>query len=244
MNAFESLYLGTEGVVPSLDGATTWLNSEPLTPEALRGRVVAFDFCTYTCINWLRTLPYVRAWSEKYGSQGFVVVGVHTPEFPFEHELDYIRPQLARRGIAYPVAVDNDYGVWQAFANQYWPALYLADADGEIRYHHFGEGAYEDSERAIQRLLGVEDELVDVEPSGDEVPAVWEDVRSPETYLGYERAGNLASPGGATLESRAYALPPRLELNQWALSGRWTLAAGPRLPRRGRRPARVPFPRA
>jgi hypothetical protein len=223
---FDRIRMGTDGAVPSLDGATAWINSEPLTPAALRGRVVAFDFCTYTCINWLRTLPYIRAWNEKYGPQGLTVVGIHTPEFPFEHDLDNIRPQLAGRGIDYPVAVDNDYAVWQAFSNNYWPALYIADRDGEIRYHHFGEGAYAESEREIQRLLGIEDGLVDAEPLGDEVSASWDDVRSPETYLGYERAEAFASPGGASLESRSYALPERLHLNQWALEGSWTMQLG------------------
>jgi hypothetical protein len=212
--------------VPSLDGATAWLNSEPLTPEALRGRVVAFDFCTYTCINWLRTLPYVRAWNERYGPLGLTVVGIHTPEFPFEHDLDNIRPQLAGRGIEYPVAVDNDYAVWQAFDNHYWPALYIADQAGAIRFHHFGEGAYEESERAIQQLLGVDGELASVAPAGDEVSANWDDVRSPETYLGYERADAFASPGGAALERRRYELPPRLDLNRWALAGEWTMQLG------------------
>jgi hypothetical protein len=216
---------GTRAAIPSLDGATAWINTDPLTPESLRGRVVAFDFCTYTCINWLRTLPYVRAWNERYGAQGLTVVGIHTPEFPFEHDLDNIRPQLAGRGVTYPVAVDNDYAVWQAFDNHYWPALYLADQDGAIRFHHFGEGAYEESERAIQGLLGVEGEVVSVEPAGDEVSAVWEDVRSPETYLGYERADAFASPGGAARERRRYELP-ELELNQWALGGEWTIQPG------------------
>jgi hypothetical protein len=226
MSFFDRIRVGTEGAVPSLDGATAWINSEPLTPEALRGRVVAFDFCTYTCINWLRTLPYLRAWSDTYGPHGFTVVGIHTPEFPFEHDLDNIRPQLAARGIEYPVAVDNDYAVWRAFDNHYWPALYIADRDGDIRYHHFGEGAYVESEREIQGMLGFDDDLVSVEPAGDEVSATWEDVRSPETYLGYERAETFASPGGAALEQRRYELPPQLGLNEWALAGEWTMQLG------------------
>ena len=217
----------SQGSVPSLAGATSWLNSEPLTPEGLRGRVVAFDFCTYTCINWLRTVPYIRAWQAKYAGRGFTVVGVHTPEFPFERELPFIREELARRGIEYPVAVDSDYGVWQAFDNHYWPALYLADADGQIRFSHFGEGRYDDIERAIQQLLGVDEDLVAVDPQGDEVSALWEDVRSPETYLGYERAESLASPGGGRLnETRTYGLPEQLRLNQWALAGQWTMRPG------------------
>jgi hypothetical protein len=232
MSVSERLLSTSEGAVPSLDGATSWVNSEPLTPADLRGKVVAFDFCTYTCINWLRTMPYVRAWYEKYRDRGFVVVGVHTPEFPFERDLDNIRPQLAARGVEYPVAVDSDYGVWQAFDNHYWPALYIADGSGEIRYHHFGEGRYDDSEQAIQMLLhdagaDVDDGLVSAEPRGDEVGANWEDLRSPETYLGVERAESFASPGGAALDrARAYELPPRLQLNQWALAGTWTMRPG------------------
>ena len=217
----------SQGSVPPLAGATSWLYSEPLTPEGLRGRVVAFDFCTYTCINWLRTVPYIRAWQAKYADRGFTVVGVHTPEFPFERDLPFIREELARRGIEYPVAVDSDYGVWQAFDNHYWPALYLADGEGQIRFSHFGEGRYDDIERAVQQLLGVDEDLVSVEPQGDEVSAVWEDVRSPETYLGYERAESLASPGGGTLnQTRAYRLPEHLGLNQWALAGQWTMRPG------------------
>lgn len=218
--------LPREGAVPSLAGATSWLNSEPLTPETLRKRIVAFDFCTYTCINWLRTLPYIRAWAEKYREHGFLFVGIHTPEFPFERDLENIRAEIAGRGIEYPVAVDSDYGVWRAFDNHYWPALYLADTDGEIRFHHFGEGRYDDIERAIQQLLAVDDGLVSVEAQGDEVSAVWEDVRSPESYLGFESAGAFASPDPELDRSRAYELPSRLALNQWGLSGAWTLRPG------------------
>src|SRR3954451_15867045 len=136
MSAFERLSLGTEGAVPSLAGATSWLNTDPLTPEALRGRVVAFDFCTYTCINWLRTLPYVRAWAEKYAGHGLVVVGVHTPEFPFEHNADNVRRAVKDMRVDYPVAIDSDYAVWGAFDNNYWPALYFADARGQVRHHY------------------------------------------------------------------------------------------------------------
>jgi hypothetical protein len=217
----------SQGSVPALTGATSWLNSQPLTPEGLRGQVVAFDFCTYTCINWLRTVPYLRAWQEKYGGRGFMVVGVHTPEFPFERELQYIGPELVRRGIEYPVAVDSDYGVWQAFDNHYWPALYLADGNGEIRFSHFGEGRYDEIERAIQELVGGDEDLVSVEPRGDEVSAAWEDVRSPESYLGYERAETFVSPGGGALnQKRAYELPGELRLNDWALAGQWTMRPG------------------
>ena len=189
MTTFDQVNLPYEGTVPSLDGATEWLNSPQLTPASLRGRVALFDFCTYTCINWLRTLPYIRAWSEKYKEQGLVVIGVHTPEFSFEHDLANVRRALERRGIDSPVAIDNDYAVWGAFDNNYWPALYLVDAEGSIRYHHFGEGRYEDSELAIQQLIAetgahVEGGLVSVDPKGDEVQAAWEDLKSPETYLG------------------------------------------------------------
>jgi thiol-disulfide isomerase/thioredoxin len=207
--------------MPSLDGATEWLNSPPLSPAGLRGRVVLVDFWTYTCINWLRTLPYVRAWAEKYGEHGLVVLGVHTPEFRFEHDVDNIRWNVDERGIEYPVAVDSDYRVWRAFANNYWPALYFVDKEGAIRHHHFGEGRYDESERVIQQLLGVEGELVSVEGSGAEAEADWQSLGSPETYLGYERTENFASLG----EARVYAAPERLQRNHWALSGDWTVGA-------------------
>ena len=203
--------LPIEGTVPSLAGATTWLNSQPLTPEGLRGKVVLFDFWTYTCINWQRTQPYVRAWAEKYKDQGLVVIGVHTPEFEFEKNIDNIRPALKMFRVDYPVAVDSDYEVWSAFDNHYWPALYFVDADGIIRDQHFGEGRYEESERVIQRLLGVERELVSVEGVGVEAEADWDNLRTPETYLGSARS-----------ENRADARPEDLRLNHWALAGKWT----------------------
>jgi thiol-disulfide isomerase/thioredoxin len=210
--------------MPSLGGATGWLNSEPLDRAGLRGHVVLVDFWTLTCINWLRTEPYVRAWSQAYRNDGLVVIGVHTPEFSFEHEIDRVREATKERGIDYPVAVDNDYGIWSAFDNHYWPALYFIDADGIIRDHHFGEGSYEQSERVIQRLLGVERELVPVEGLGVEVEADWDHLRTPETYLGYGRSEQFASPGGAAFdERRAYELPERLRFNQWALAGEWTI---------------------
>jgi thiol-disulfide isomerase/thioredoxin len=210
--------------IPSLDGATEWLNTEPLTPERLRGRVLLVDFWTLTCINWLRTEPYVRAWSKAYRDDGLVVIGVHTPEFSFEHEVDLVRQAAAERGIDYPVAVDSDYGVWKAFDNHYWPALYFVDRDGNIRDHHFGEGRYEQSERSIQRLLGVERPLVSVEGVGVEAAADWDHLRTPETYVGYFRGENFASPDGAGIdESRGYELPDRLEVNHWALAGEWTV---------------------
>jgi thiol-disulfide isomerase/thioredoxin len=210
--------------MPSLDGATEWLNSEPLGPVKLRGHVVLVDFWTLTCINWLRTEPYVRTWSQAYRDDGLVVIGVHTPEFSFEHEIDRVRTATKERAIDYPVAVDNDYEVWRAFDNHYWPALYFIDADGIIRDHHFGEGRYEQSERVIQRLLGVERELVSVEGLGVEAAAAWDDLQTPETYLGYERGEHFASSNGAALdERRAYEIPERTPFNHWALAGEWTI---------------------
>jgi len=183
--------------MPSLAGATEWLNSDPLDPAGLRGHVVLVDFWTLTCINWLRTAPYVRAWSQAYRTDGLVVIGVHTPEFSFEHEIDLVRRATRERGIDYPVPVDNDYAVWRAFDNHYWPALYFVDRDGLIRDHHFGEGRYERSERLIQRLLGVERELVRAEGLGVEAEADWDHLRTPESYVGYGSAEQFASPGGA-----------------------------------------------
>jgi thiol-disulfide isomerase/thioredoxin len=210
--------------MPPLGGATEWLNSEPLDPAELRGRVVLVDFWTLTCINWLRQEPYVRAWSQGYRDDGLVVIGVHTPEFSFEHEIDLVRQATETRGIDYPVAIDNDYEVWSAFANHYWPALYFVDANGVIRDQHFGEGRYEQSERVIQGLLGVDRELLSVEGVGVEAEADWEHLLTPETYLGYGRSRQFASPGGVAFEgSRAYELPERLSLNSWALAGEWTI---------------------
>jgi thiol-disulfide isomerase/thioredoxin len=210
--------------MPSLEGAVEWINSEPLTTEGLRGQVVAVDFWTFTCINWLRTLPYIRAWSEKYKEHGLVMIGVHTPEFPFEHDLGNVRRMVKEQDVDYPVAVDSDYRVWDAFANRYWPALYLVDQEGGVRYEHFGEGRYEESEEAIQELLGVEDELVSVVGTGLEAPAAWDDLESPETYLGYGQGERFGSPGGgAANEPRAYTLPEKLKLNQWGLTGQWAI---------------------
>jgi thiol-disulfide isomerase/thioredoxin len=210
--------------MPSLGGATGWLNSEPLTSAELRGHPVLVNFWTLTCINWLRQEPYVRAWSRAYRDDGLVVIGVHTPEFSFEHEIELVRQATKEREIDYPVALDNDYEVWSAFANHYWPALYFVDADGVIRDDHFGEGRYEQSERVVQRLLGVERELVSVEGVGVEAEADWDQLRAPETYLGYSRGERLASPGGAALDDRrAYELPRQLDINHWALAGEWTI---------------------
>jgi len=223
--------LPVEGHLPSFTGATGWLNSEPLTPEGLRGRVVLIDFWTYTCINWLRTAPYVKAWDAKYREQGLTVIGVHTPEFGFEHDVDNVIARSRTFGVAYPIAVDSDYGVWQAFANHFWPALYIADAEGRIRYHHFGEGEYAMAEMVVQQLLleagaeGVDPDLVSVEPKGFEVAADWRTLRSPETYLAYGRSAGFASPEPAQFNvPHTYPEPDRLFLNEWAPSGAWTLA--------------------
>jgi thiol-disulfide isomerase/thioredoxin len=222
--------LPVEGRMPSLDGATGWLNSPPLTAAGLRGRVVLVQFWTYTCINWLRTLPYVRAWAERYKQHGLVVLGVHTPEFDVEHDLDNVRRAVKELRVDYPVAVDNDYRIWSAFDNHYWPALYVVDAQGRIRHHRFGEGGYEEAEMILQQLLadagssGIGQDLVAVEPTGVEAAADWASLRSPENYLGYERTQNFASSDGAVLDiPHVYALPTWLRLNHWALAGDWTV---------------------
>ena len=206
--------LANEGEFPSLDGATQWLNSQPLTPSTLRGKVVLIDFWTYTCINWLRTVPYVRAWAEKYKDQGLVVIGVHSPEFEFEKDVENVRRAAAAMRIDYPIAIDSDHAIWRAFRNQYWPALYFIDAQGNIRHHQFGEGEYEQSETVIQQLLaeagvgGIGSELVSVQPHGLEAAADWGSLKSPENYVGYERTENFASPGGAVLDKRrVYSAP-------------------------------------
>jgi thiol-disulfide isomerase/thioredoxin len=214
----------------SLERADEWLNSPPLTAPALRGKVVLVDFWTYTCINWLRTLPYVRAWAEKYRNQGLVVIGVHSPEFSFEKNPANVRWAVKDMMVDYPIAVDSEHVIWRAFENQYWPALYFVDAQGRLRHHHFGEGGYEQSEMIIQRLLaeagagGIGDGLVSVDARGLEAAADWGSLKSPENYVGYERTQNFVSPGGAMLDKpRLYAIPARLRLNEWALSGNWTI---------------------
>jgi len=209
--------------MPSLGGATGWLNSEPLGPAELRGHVVLVNFWTLTCINWLRQEPYVRAWSQAYRDDGLVVIGLHTPEFSFEHEIDRVRQATNERGIDYPVALDNDYEIWSAFDNNAWPALYFVDTEGIVRDDHFGEGRYEESERVIQRLLGVEREPVSVEGLGVEAEADWNNLRTPETYLGSGRSERFASADGAFDERRGYQLPVRLRVNHWALAGEWTI---------------------
>jgi thiol-disulfide isomerase/thioredoxin len=220
--------LPIEGELPSLGSATGWLNSRPLTAADLRGKVVLIDFWTYTCINWLRQLPYVRAWAEKYKGQGLVVVGVHTPEFAFERDVDNVRRAARDMRVDFPIAIDSDYAIWSAFDNHYWPALYFVDAQGHIRHHQFGEGEYEQSEMILQQLLeeagngGIGHEPISVDARGAEAAADWGSLRSPENYLGYERTEHFASPGGAVLdERRAYDAPARLGLNHWALSGDW-----------------------
>jgi thiol-disulfide isomerase/thioredoxin len=213
----------------ALGRAVDWINSPPLKPEHLAGKVVLVNFWTYTCINWLRTLPYVRAWAQKYQQQ-FVVVGVHTPEFAFERNIDNVRRAVRQMNIEYPVAIDNEYAIWRTFDNHYWPALYFVDARGRVRDHHFGEGEYGRSEQIIQRLLAeagvadVSDAFVHVDGSGAEAAAAWSDLKSPENYVGYERTENFASPGGAALDRRRlYTAPARLAINQWALVGDWTM---------------------
>jgi thiol-disulfide isomerase/thioredoxin len=210
--------------LPPFDGAAAWINSDPLTPAALRGHVVLVNFWTFTCINWLRQEPYVRAWARRYREDGLQVIGVHTPEFTFEHEIDDVRRAVKEREIDYPVAVDNDYRIWSAFDNHYWPALYFTDRDGDVRDYHFGEGRYEESERSIQRLLGVERDLVPVVGVGVEAAADWDHLRTPETYLGYSRIEHFSSPGGGAFdERRVYELPTYLPFNHWAIAGEWTI---------------------
>jgi thiol-disulfide isomerase/thioredoxin len=225
-----AMRLANEGSMPSLGGATSWLNSPPLTKADLHGKVVLFQFWTYSCINWRRTLPYVRAWADKYKDHGLVVVGVHSPEFSFEKDLANVRWATNDMRIAYPVAIDNDHQVWRAFDNEYWPALYFVDAQGHIRHHQFGEGEYEKSEAVIQQLLaesgstGFGHEPVSVTATGIELAADWSDLRSPENYVGNERTQNFSSPGGAIWNKpHTYVSPERLDLNHWALAGDWTV---------------------
>jgi thiol-disulfide isomerase/thioredoxin len=226
-----ALDLPVEGMLPSFEGANGWLNSQPLTPGDLRSHVVVVQFWTYTCINWLRTQAYYRAWSQRYRDHGLVTIGVHTPEFKFEHDLDNVRWAVEARKIDYPVAIDNEFRVWRAFANNYWPALYFIDAQGRIRHHRFGEGDYERSDMIIRQLLadaGAEDlpsGLASVEPNPDEVQADWEDIGSAESYLGYEQATGFepGRGGPAWDEPHDYEAPAHLRLNRWALTGDWTV---------------------
>ena len=230
MQRMTAAQLPIEGAFPSLGGATAWLNSAPLAPAALRGKVVLVDFWTYSCINWRRSEAYVRAWAKKYKDRGLVVVGVHSPEFAFEHDVKNVRWAATNMHIEYPIAIDNDFKVWNAFNNDFWPALYFVDAQGHVRHHQFGEGDYARSEDVIQQLLteagvaGIDHNLVSIGPGGFEAAADWSDLVSPENYLGYDRSTNFASPGGArTDKSRVYAVPAHLELNDWALAGDWTI---------------------
>jgi len=224
--------LPVEGALPPLAGATAWLNSPPLTAEGLRGKVVLVDFWTYSCINCLRSLPYVRAWAEKYRQAGLVVIGVHAPEFAFEKSLDNVKRAVRDLKVEYPVAIDNDYALWRAFDNHYWPAHYFIDAQGRIRFHHFGEGDYEHSEQIIHQLLAeagkaaAGDDAMVVRADGVQAPSNFDAVRSPETYIGYERAENFQSPGGLVRDRRQlYTAPASLALNEWALAGDWTVEA-------------------
>lgn len=200
----------TQGALAAIDTANVWINSERLTAERLRGRVVLVDFWTYSCVNWLRTLPYVRAWEERYRDRGFVVVGAHAPEFEFEHEVENVQCATRRLGVGYPVVIDNGFTIWRAFENHYWPAVYLVDREGEVRFHHFGEEAYEETERAIQQLLGVEEATVRVDIAGLFEAANPDTLGSPETYLGSARGERRSDPD-----------PGRLALNHWSLTGAW-----------------------
>jgi thiol-disulfide isomerase/thioredoxin len=230
LHAFPWSESGGQSELASLERATEWLNSPPLAAQALRGKVVLVDFWTYTCINWLRTLPYVRAWAQKYKDQGLVVIGVHAPEFAFEKRTNNVRGAVKEMRVDYPIAVDNEHVIWRAFKNQYWPALYFIDSQGRVRHHHFGEGSYEQSEMVIQELLAeaaigrIDREIVSVDGRGIEAAADWGSLKSAENYIGYERTQNFASPGGAVLDKpRMYELPARFGLNDWALSGDWTM---------------------
>ena len=218
-----------EGDLASLEKADAWLNSQPLTPAELKGKVVLIQFCTYTCINWLRTLPYIRAWKEKYKDKGLVVIGVHTPEFSFEKNIDNVRRSIKDRKIDCPVAIDNNYAIWEGFDNHYWPALYFIDAKGNTRYKKFGEGEYEQSEKIIQQLLteagvkNIDHDLAQINANGVEAAADWGNLKSPETYLGYERTENFANNDPVFGKQHVYSKPLYLGLNQWAVSGNWTL---------------------
>ena len=214
--------------MPDLSGAVAWINSPPLNRDQLKGHVVLVDFWTYSCINCLRSIPYVRAWAEKYKDSGLIVIGVHTPEFAFEKDVDNVKRAVSELKIAYPVALDNDYKIWKAFSNSYWPADYLIDAEGRVRHHHYGEGKYDESEQQIQELLKEHNPqlsvngLVKVAATGAEA-APDSDVESPETYIGYDRGDSFLSPGGFKQDvAHVYSIPKHLELNQWGLAGNWT----------------------
>ena len=221
--------LRDEGKVPSLTGATDWLNTKPLATADFQGKVVLIDFWTYTCINWLRTAPHIRAWAEKYKDQGLVVIGVHSPEFEFEQDIVNVRRAVGDLPVGFPVAVDSNHAIWRAFRNLYWPALYFIDATGRVRYHQFGEGGFVEAERVIQQLLveagaaGVSRDLVTVGGDGIEAAADWDNLKSPENYLGFERTQNFASGDAVRNQPRSYSAPSQLQLNHWALAGNWTM---------------------
>jgi thiol-disulfide isomerase/thioredoxin len=223
--------LPVEGTMPSLDGAVQWLNSPPLTAETLKGKVVLVDFWTYSCINCLRAIPYVKAWAEKYRDQGLVVIGVHAPEFAFEKNVDNVKKAIGDLKIDYPVAIDNNYAIWRAFDNQYWPAHYFIDAQGRVRHHHFGEGEYDQSERVIQQLLaeagktGVASDVVDVKATGAEAASNESDVKSPETYVGWQRSENFVGTEGTVNDTAHTYTASTPQLNQWGLTGNWTVGS-------------------
>src|ERR1041385_728152 len=229
-NTVADLQLPVEKNLPALERGLGWLNSQPLTANGLRGKVALIEFWTYTCINWRRQLPYVRAWSDKYKDYGLVTIGVHTPAFPFEKKPENVRRAAKEIRVDYPIVIDSDYAIWRAFENEYWPALYFADVHGRIRHHVFGEGHYDKSERIIQQLLAeagtnnVSGDLISVHADGPEANADWANPGSEENYVGYQRTENFASPGGPVLDkSHIYSAPPDLKKNHWALSGDWTM---------------------
>jgi thiol-disulfide isomerase/thioredoxin len=204
----------TRSALPAIDSATAWINSERLAAEQLRGRVVLVNFWTYSCVNWLRTLPYISAWEERYRDRGLVVIGVHAPEFGFEHDLENVQRASRELGVGYPVVIDNEFAIWRSFENHYWPAVYLVDREGNLRFQHFGEGAYEETERAIQQLLGVEESTVRVDADGVFEAADWDTLGSPETYLGSARSERRREPGAG-----------RLAVNDWSLTGAWSVGS-------------------
>jgi thiol-disulfide isomerase/thioredoxin len=218
--------------MPGFDGAVGWLNSPPLNSKSLRGKVVLVNFWTYSCINSLRALPYVQSWASKYKDDGLLVIGVHTPEFPFEQEQPNVATALRHYNVAYPVVLDSNYAVWQAFNNQYWPAFYFIDGKGKIRYEQFGEGDYDKAEHVIQQLLkdngsaGIDSTTTDVSAGGAEAAPDLQDAHSPETYIGYRQAERFVSPEREAHDSqRSYSAPGRLALNQWGLVGRWNIGS-------------------
>jgi thiol-disulfide isomerase/thioredoxin len=219
-----------EAMIPSLSTATTWLNSPPIGADGLRGKVVLIDFWTYTCINWRRTLPWLRAWVQRYGGSGLLLIGVHSPEFAFEHDLDDVRQAVKQIGVGYPVAVDNDFAIWRAFGNEFWPALYIFDSKGRLRHQVFGEDGYEEADQVIRKLLAeagqtaLDSRPTNVDGQGFEKAADWKDLRSGENYLGLRRTEGLASTGIQPGVARSYSVPARLPLNNWALAGTWTLS--------------------